>query len=189
EMGQTSHESRINKDMARQLAAEAYLRIGIRDNSYFAKAEQAATDIINNTGYKLIDNRYGKFLSEGGDYYRDMFRFGNQRRSGRNREGIWVFEMEYSREVSCGTSDSPQSRRVWQPAYHKWEGMVNADSLGGRGNGRMRLSNFMKYTAWSGLDGDVRNSNYNIRRTTNYNRPNYEAIIGVDVDGYRDAKE
>jgi starch-binding outer membrane protein, SusD/RagB family len=63
--------------------------------------------------------------------------------------------------------------------------MVNADSLGGRGNGRMRLSNFMKYKVWNGLDGDIRNSNFNIRRTTNYNRPGFSATIGVTAAGYR----
>ncbi|HRB51102.1 MAG TPA: RagB/SusD family nutrient uptake outer membrane protein, partial [Niabella sp.] len=185
DLGKASNESRINKDMARQLAAEAYLRIGVRDQSYFAKAEKAATDIINNTSYKLIEARYGKYLGEGGDYYRDMFRFGNQRRSQGNTEAIWTFELELNKNVNGGTIDNPQHRRVWQPAYHKWDGMVNADSLGGRGNGRLRLSNFMKYTAWAGLDGDVRNSNFNIRRTTNYNRPGFSATIGVTANGYR----
>ena len=185
DLGQTANESRINKDIARQLAAEAYLRIGMRDNGYFAKAEQAATDIINNTNYKLIESRYGKYVSESGDFYRDMFRYGNQRRSQGNTEAIWTFEMEYNRMVNGGTIDNPQHRRVWQPAYHKWDGMVNADSLGGRGNGRLRLSNFMKYTVWTGLNGDIRNSNFNIRRTTNYNRPGFSATIGLTAGGYR----
>ncbi|MGX5689721.1 RagB/SusD family nutrient uptake outer membrane protein [Arcticibacter tournemirensis] len=185
EVDQAANESRINKNIVRQLAAEAYLRIGMRDNSYFAKAEQAADAIINSGKYRLIEARYGKFLSEGGDYYRDMFRWGNQRRSQGNTEGIWTFEMEYNRVVAGGTVDNPQHRRVWQPAYHKWDGMINADSLGGRGNGRLRLSNFMKYKVWTGLNGDIRNSNYNIRRYTYYNRPNFTANIGVDVDGYR----
>lgn len=185
ELGKAAAPSRINKDMARQLAAEAYLRIGMRDNSYFAKAEQVTTDIITEGKYKLIEARYGVFTSEGGDYYRDMFRFGNQRRSQGNTEAIWTFEMEYNRTVGGGTIDAPQHRRVWQPAYHKWDGMVNADSLGGRGNGRLRLSNFMKYTVWNGHAGDIRNSNFNIRRTTNYNRPNFSTSIGVDAKGFR----
>ncbi|WP_207425109.1 RagB/SusD family nutrient uptake outer membrane protein [Pedobacter sp. SYSU D00535] len=183
--GKAPTESRINKDIARQLAAEAYLRMGMRDNSYFAKSEQMSTDIINNTRYKLIEARYGKFLGEGGDYYRDMFRFGNQRYSQGNTEAIWTFEMEYNRNVPNGTINSPQQRRVWQPGYHNWSEMVNADSLGGRGNGRLRLSNFMKYTVWKGLEGDIRNSNYNIRRTTNYNKPGVSTLIGIDKDGFR----
>ncbi|MCD8539802.1 MAG: RagB/SusD family nutrient uptake outer membrane protein, partial [Leadbetterella sp.] len=184
-VGQAAKESRINKDMARQLAAEAYLRIGLRDNSYYAKAEQAAGEIINSGSYKLIETRYGKFLGEGGDYYRDMFRYGNQRRSQGNTETIWTFEVAYNRDLVGGTIDNPQHRRVWQPGYHGWDGMVNADSLGGRGIGRMRISNFMKYTVWKGLAGDIRNSNYNIRRTTNYNRPGWSATAGITADGFR----
>ena len=189
EVGQTVNESRMNKDMARQLSAEAYLRIGMRDDSYFSKAEQAASDIIGSGNYALIEARYGNYLSEGGDYYRDMFRWGDQRRSQGNTEAIWTFEMEYTRNVAGGTIDNPQHRRVWQPAYHKWSGMVNADSLGGRGNGRLRLSNFMKYTVWKELDGDIRNSNFNIRRTTNYNKAGYSEEIGIDADGFRVAKD
>jgi hypothetical protein len=189
DVGSAKNESRINKDMARQLAAEAFLRIGMRDNSYYAKAEQMAAAIIDGGKYKLIEERYGKYMGEGGDGYRDMFRWGNQRRSQENTEAIWTFEMEHSRNVNGGTIDNPQHRRVWQPAYHKWSEMVNADSLGGRGNGRMRLSNFMKYTVWNGLEGDIRNSNYNIRRYTFYNRPGVSVEIGIDADGFRVAKD
>ncbi len=189
EVGSATTQSRINKDMARQLAAEAFLRVGVRDASYFIKSETMSSTIIDGGKYRLIDARYGDHLAQGGDYYRDMFRQGNMRRSEGNTEAIWTFELEFNREVNGGTIDNPQHRRVWQPGYHKWDGMVNADSLGGRGNGRLRLSNFMKYTAWRGLDGDIRNSNYNIRRTTNYNRPNFSAEIGVDAAGFRVAKD
>lgn len=188
DIGGAKTESRINNDMARQLAAEAYLRMGMRDAAYYAKAEEMASDIIDGGKYQLIAERYGKYLGEGGDFYRDMFRQGNVRRSEGNTEAIWTFEVEYNRDVNGGTIDNPQHRRVWQPSYHNWDGMVNTDSLGGRGNGRLRLSNFMKYTVWDGLDGDIRNSNYNIRRTTNYNREGFETVIGVDADGYRVAR-
>lgn len=181
--------SRINKDMARQLAAEAYLRMGMRDNRFYAKAEQSASEIIGGEKYKLVEERYGKFTGEGGDAYRDMFRFGNQRRSQGNTEGIWIFEMEYNNRVTGGTIDSPQHRRVWQPALHKSDGYTNCDSLGGRGNGRLRLSNFMKYTVWRGLEGDIRNSNFNIRRIVYYNTPDFEQVIGLDARGFRVAAD
>lgn len=183
--GSASTESRINKDIARQLAAEAYLRIGMRDPAFFVKSEQMSTDIISNTRYQLIEARYGKYLAEGGDYYRDMFRWGNQRYSQGNKEGIWIFQMEYNRTVPGGTVDNPQFRRVWQASYHNIPGMVNCDSLGGRGIARLRLSNFMKYTIWSGLEGDIRNSNYNIRRQAYYNKPNM-VIAGQTVAPWRD---
>ncbi len=65
--------------------------------------------------------------------------------------------------------------------------MMNADSLGGRGNGRLRISNFVKYGLYD--QGDIRNSNYNIRRILYYNRPNYTETIGIDANGFRVAKD
>ncbi|MGE8243995.1 MAG: RagB/SusD family nutrient uptake outer membrane protein, partial [Sphingobacterium sp.] len=105
DLATASTPSRINKDMARQLAAEAFLRIGMRDASYFAQAEAMATAIIDGGNYKLIETRYGKYLSEGGDYFRDMFRQGNMRRRQGNTEAIWTFEVEFNREVNGGTID------------------------------------------------------------------------------------
>lgn len=182
-LGTTKNESRINQDMARQLAGEAYLRIGMRDASFFKKAEDVLTPIIENPSYILIAKRYGKFLGETGDYYHDMFRWGNQRRSQGNTEAIWTFEMEYNRDVNGGTIDNPQQRRNWVPAFHKYGGMINTDSLGGRGNGRLRISNFIKYGLYE--KGDIRNSNFNIRRVLWYNRPGYSEEIGLDKNGFR----
>ncbi len=181
-VGAAKSESRINQDMARQLAGEAYLRMGMRDASFFKKAEDALTPIIASGKYKLISERYGKFLAESGDYYHDMFRWGNQRRSQGNAEAIWTFEMEYNRNVNGGTIDSPQQRRNWVAAFHKLDGMVNADSIGGRGNGRLRLSNFVKYGLYE--KGDIRNSNFNIRRVMWYNKPGFSKEFGIDANGF-----
>jgi hypothetical protein len=182
-VGKTVTEDRVNKDCARMLAAQAYLRMGMRDASYFKKAEDAITPTITEGNYKLIDARYGKYTGETGDFYHDMFRWGNQRRSQGNTESIWTVQNEYNRDVTGGTVDNPQMRRLWVCAFHKYSGMQNCDSLGGRGNGRLRLSNFVKYGLFQ--KGDVRNSNYNIRRQLWYNRPGYSEIIGIDANGYR----
>jgi len=181
-VGAAKNESRINQDMARQLAGEAYLRMGMRDASYFKKAEDAVTPVITSGKYELISARYGKYAAEPGDYYHDMFRWGNQRRSQGNAEAIWTFEMEYNRDVNGGTIDNPQQRRNWVPAFHKLDGMVNADSIGGRGNGRLRLSNFVKYGLYE--KGDIRNSNYNIRRVMWYNKPGFSKEFGIDAKGF-----
>ena len=182
-VGKAKTESRINKDMARMLAAEAFLRMGMRDKAYFAKAEAAVNPVITEGNYKLISSRYGIFTGEAGDFYHDMFRWGNERRSQGNTEAIWMFQMEYNRNVIGGTIDNPQQRRNWVCAFHKYSGMQNCDSLGGRGNGRLRLSNFVKYGLFQ--PGDIRNSNFNIRRTLWYNRPGYSEVIGIDKDGFR----
>lgn len=183
-------ESRISKDAARMLAAEAYLRMGMRDASYFQKAENAITPTITEGNYKLIEARYGKFTGEAGDYYHDMFRWGNQRRSQGNTEGIWTYEQEYNTSVSGGTIDNAQQRRNWVPAFHKLSDfMQNADSIGGRGNGRLRLSNYVKYGIFQ--EGDIRNSNFNIRRTIYCNkRPSADkATIGINANGYWETDE
>lgn len=178
EVGKTKTQNRINKDCARILAGEAFNRMG-----KYSEAEAAVTATINSGNYQLISERYGKFLSDAGDYYSDMFRWGNQRRSQGNKEGIWVFQMEYERDVTGGTINAPQQRRNWVAAFHKLtDFMQNADSLGGRGNGRLRLSNYVKYGIWE--EGDIRNSNHNIRRILYCNKPNINKEISV-LDGFR----
>ena len=182
-VGKMVNESRISKDAARMLAAEAFLRMGMYDNSYIKKAEDAVSPVITEGNYQLVKARYGKHLADAGDYYSDIFRWGNQRRSQGNTEGIWTYEMEYNNVVSGGTIDNPQQRRNWVAAFHKLAGMQNADSIGGRGNGRLRLSNYVKYGVFE--EGDIRNSNHNIRRVMWYNKPNWSATIYVDANGWQ----
>ena len=179
EVDKTKTQNRINKDCARVLAGEAFNRMG-----KYAEAEAAVTATINSGNYELISERYGKFLADAGDYYSDMFRWGNQRRSQGNKEGIWVFQMEYSRDVPGGTINAPQQRRNWVAAFHKLtDFMQNADSIGGRGNGRLRLSNYVKYGIWE--EGDIRNSNHNIRRILYCNKPNVSKDISVkEINGF-----
>ena len=179
EVGKTKTQNRINKDCARILAGEAFNRMG-----KYAEAEAAVTATISSGNYKLITERYGKYLADAGDYYSDMFRWHNQRRSEGNTEGIWVFQMEYERDVTGGTINAPQQRRNWVAAFHKLtDFMVNADSIGGRGNGRLRLSNYVKYGVYE--KGDIRNSNHNIRRILYANKSGVNKEISVkEINGF-----
>lgn len=59
--------------------------------------------------------------------------------------------------------------------------MVNADSIGGRGNGRLRISNFVKYGLYE--KGDIRNSNYNIRRVMWYNKLGFQKKLVLMLKG------
>ncbi|NTE04449.1 RagB/SusD family nutrient uptake outer membrane protein [Agrobacterium tumefaciens] len=167
---------RANKFMAMQLLAEVYLRIGKPD-----LAEQQAQAIISSGKFSLIKSRYGVKTSQAGDYYSDMFQYGNQRRSQGNTEAIWVLEQENPTAVVGGITDSPQQRRIWGAAYYNIAGMAVADSLGGRSIGRLRLSNWVLYGLYKG--NDIRNSPYNIRRKYYYNDPNptYAARYGKQV--------
>jgi hypothetical protein len=154
--------SRANKYMAMQLLAEAYLRMGKN-----AEAETQAQNIINSGKFSLITARFGTHSSSPGDYYNDQFWYGSQRRKQGNTETIWTLEQENPTALVGGNTDNSQHRRVWGAAYHNRPGMVIADSLGGRALGRLRLSNWVLYNLYE--QGDIRNSEWNIRRKYTYN--------------------
>lgn len=161
--------ARANKWQAMQLLAEVYLRA---DKP--ALAEQQTTAIINSGKFALNNARYGIRSGGPGDAFSDMFIYGNERRYQGNREAIWVMEEENPNTVPGGITNAPQQRRNWGAAYYQINSpdgkpMVIADSLGGRGIARMRLTDWVVY----GLYGanDMRASQYNIRRTYYYNNP------------------
>ena len=155
---------RANKYMAMQLLAEVYLRMGKPD-----LAEVQAQAILTGGKFHLIQNRYGVKSTQPGDYYSDMFVYGNERRVQGNTEAIWVLEQENPNTVVGGITGNPQQRRVWGAAYHNISGMALADSLGGRALARLRLSNWVLYGLYK--NNDIRNSTNNLRRRYYYNDP------------------
>lgn len=171
---------RANKYMAMQLLGEAYIRTGKPD-----LAEVQLQNIISSGRFQLIEARYGIKTGLPGDYYSDIFVYGNQRRSQGNTETIWTFEVENTSAVPGGYSGAPQHRRVWNSAYYNIKGMVLCDSLGGRGLARLRLSDWVNYSLYA--DGDMRNSEYNIKRKMYINDPTHPDFgkeipyVGVDT--------
>ena len=177
--------ARPNKSMASQLLAETYLRTS---QNNLAEAECDA--VINSGDFNLTTARYGARASQPGDAFSDMFIYGNQRKSQGNREAIWVVEIENPNTVVGGAGmvtsvvfpgfqfAAPQYRRVWGSRYHQQAGMLLCDSLGGRGISRMALTYFAlnNYGA-----NDMRNSQYNIKRTYYYNNPS-SALYGQQVN-------
>lgn len=177
--------ARPNKSMASQLLAETYLRT---NQNNLAEAECDA--VINSGDFNLTTARYGARASQPGDAFSDMFIYGNQRKSQGNREAIWVVEIENPNTVIGGAGmvtsvvfpghqfAAPQHRRVWGNRYHQQSGMLLCDSLGGRGISRMALTYFAlnNYGA-----NDMRNSQYNIKRTYYYNNP-ASALFGQQVN-------
>lgn len=167
--------SRANKSMASQLLAEVYLRTG---QNNLAEAECDA--VINSGDFNLVTSRYGVKASQPGDAFSDMFIYGNQRKGQGNRESIWTVEIENPNTVVGGAGmasstlfpgyvfAAPQHRRVWANRYHQQAGMLLCDSLGGRGISRLAVTYFVlnNYGA-----GDMRNSQFNIRRDYWYNNP------------------
>jgi hypothetical protein len=165
---------RANKYMAMQLLAEVYLRMGKND-----LAETQAQAVINSNKFTLVKTRFGVRAGGAGDYYSDMFVYGNERRSQGNSESIWVLEQENPSLVVGGSIDAPQQRRVWTAAYYAVPGMLPVDSLGGRGIARLRLSNWVIYGLYP--TGDIRNSQYSLKRRYYYNDPAQPALLGKPV--------
>ena len=157
-----SKPGRISKEAAQQLLAEAYLRQGKND-----LAEAQCLNVINSKKFSMVNARFGVKKALPGDPFSDMFIVGNQRRRQGNTEAIWVQEMEYN--IPGGSSSLDQHRRVWVPYYSNVAGMLVADSLGGRGIGRIRLSPWVIKNLYKGTD--MRNSVYNIKRDFYYNDP------------------
>jgi len=157
-------EGRPNSSAAAQLLAVTYLRA-----NQPALAEAQLTKIISNGVYKLVTGRYGINATSPGDPFSDMFIYGNMRRSQGNTEAIWV--IEEAPNVPGGVSPTDQHRRVWVPFYVNVPGMLVADSLGGRGIGRIRPTNWWTYNLYSSTGNDMRNSRYNIQRKYYYNDP------------------
>lgn len=168
--------SRANKWMAYQLLAQTYLRTG-----QYALAESTAQAIISSGKFSLVNARFGSYTGVAGDYYSDMFKYGNQRRSQGNPEVIWTLEQENPSTLAGGNTDNAQQRRIWGAAYYNIAGLALCDSLGGRSIARMRISNWVIY----GLYGanDIRNSKYNLRRRYYYNDPaaTYASLYGKPV--------
>ena len=157
---------RVNKYMAMQLLGQVYIRMG-----KYSLAETQLQNVINSGKFSLIKARYGVVASLGGDYYSDMFHYGNQRRAQGNTEAIWVLEQENPSSVVGGNVDNAQQRRVWGAAWYNEPGTTLCDSMGGRSIGRLRLSNWVLYGLYQA--GDIRNSQWNIRRKYYYNTPGY----------------
>lgn len=160
---------RANKAMAQQLLAEVYLRMGKND-----LAEAQCQAIISSGKFSLTTARYGVKTSQPGDPFSDMFVYGNQRYAQGNKEAIFVLELENTSTVVGGYSGSPQQRRNWGAAYYQITDMTICDSLGGRGIGRMRLTDWVVYGLYG--PGDMRNSENNIRHKFYYNtvgKPSY----------------
>jgi len=158
-------DGKIAKGAAQHMLAEAYLWAGKPE-----LAEQAAKDVLSSGLYKLMTARFGPKASSPGDVYSDLFVEHNQNRTGGNLETIWAVQQEYKIKGGGGQEDGQNdwARRNWVPGYASVPGMTLADSLGGRGLGRLRP---LQWWFDSYEPKDIRASKFNIRRDYWYNNP------------------
>src|SRR5690606_28584836 len=170
-------EGELTQAAADMLLATLYLQLGEYD-----LAIQTTSRIIDSGYYRLITERFGNdpthsghFPAGGGDAFSDIFWENNANRSGGNTESIWV--LQTAPRVPGGAAGASLSR-TWGPYYgnltapNGGQGMVLADSLGGRPVGFVRTNNYFNYDIWAGENwNDMRNSPWNIKRDWYYNNP------------------
>ena len=159
---ETTEEGRIVKAAAQHLLAENYIYAGKPE-----LAEPLLKGIIQDPKYQLMTSRFGNHTNEPGDVFSDLFKENNHNRSSGNLESIWVIQYQYNYGMGWNYFRT-WIRRTWVPYYARVSGLVLCDSLGGRGLGRLRPTQF-----WldSYEDQDIRNSKYNIRRHYFRNAP------------------
>lgn len=163
---------RIVKNAADHLLTEVNISLGNYD-----KAIEAATLVIGSGRNQLMTERFGTQKNQPGDVYSDLWKDGNQNRSGGNLENIWVIQFEFQ---TPGGGPLPLNARNWLRCWgaryfdtrdpDNVSGMLLVDSLG-RGVSWMRPSNHVLYGIWQEDPEDMRNSSYNIRRKWYYNNP------------------
>lgn len=167
-----SQPGRIVKNAADHLLAEVNISLGNYD-----AAIAAATSVITSGRNQLMTSRFGSLKSQPGDVFSDLWKDGNQNRSGGNLENLWVLQYEFLTPGGVPTSSAIGRSwlRSWGARYFEAKdpdgksGMVLADSLC-RGVAWIRPNNHVLYEIWNDPN-DIRNSKYNIRRKWYYNNP------------------
>lgn len=175
-------DGKLTKWAASHLLSEIYLLQGD-----YPAAEQAALAVINSNYYNLMKTRFGVNKDKPGDVFSDLFLENNQNRStSGNRESIWVLQFQFN-VVGGGTNSDDWTRRAWIPNYSSINGFVLADTLGGRGIAQLVPMKWWVGTARTNADGnvpgifdagDIRNSNYNIKRDWYYNNSGDASLFG-----------
>ncbi len=160
---EVAEEGRIVKAAAQHLLAENYIYVGKPE-----LAKPLLNGIVQDSKYQLMTTRFGNHTSEPGDVFSDLFMENNHNRSSGNLESIWAVQLQYDYGMGWNYFRI-WIRRTWVPYYARVSGLILCDSLGGRGIGRLRPTQF-----WvdSYEDQDVRNSRYNLRRHYFKNDPN-----------------
>jgi hypothetical protein len=179
----TAQDGRVVKGAADHLLSEVYLNLGQAD-----KAIAAASAVIDDGTFNLMVTRFGKYLSQPGDVFSDLFKDNNQNRnSSGNRETIWAMQFEFQTPGGIPKGGGGNGMlRAFGPRYFAIRdpdgktAMRVVDSLG-RPVGWFRPTSYFNYQLWENSGTDIRNSSFNIRRDFYYNEPS-SRFFGQKVD-------
>jgi len=169
----TNLEGRVVKAAADHLLAELYLHVNQPQ-----KAITAASSVINDGNYQLMQSRFGKYANQPGDVFSDLFKDNNQNRAtSGNKETIWAMQFEFQTPGGIPKGGGGNGMlRAFGPRYFAIKdpdgktAMRVVDSLG-RPVGWFRGTNYFNHTIWENSETDIRNSPFNIRRDFYYNEP------------------
>ncbi|MFV0273034.1 MAG: RagB/SusD family nutrient uptake outer membrane protein [Macellibacteroides fermentans] len=150
---------------ARHLLSEVYLMA-----AKYPEAETVAKEVIASGNYQLMNARFGANKDKAGDPFSDMFLEYNQNRTSGNKESIWVMQLEYNTTGGGGEYED-WTKRAWVPKYYNLNGFTLADTLGGRGLAQIVPMKWWINDANFFEEGDIRNSEYSIKRDWYYNNP------------------
>ena len=163
-------DGRLTKAAANHLLSELYI-----STKEYDKSIAAASSVINDPNYALMNNRFGSRKDVPGDVYYDLSCRGNQNRKSGNTESIWVGQYEYLVE---GGGSGMMLARFLVPLYWQLKGNDNKNlfigpcaQYGGRGIGWFAGSKYFFEDIWKNDPGDIRNSEYNIIRDVVANNP------------------
>jgi hypothetical protein len=178
--GKEEAPGRITQAAAGHYLAECYLAQGKNQ-----QAADAASKVIENSGYALMTQRFGttKDVFGKGDVFLDLFAYGNHNLS-TNKEAIWVLQYE---PIITGGYTFPGDR-AWGPAYFRMgntpDGKVAfrgelylgsytgySDTLG-RPVSWIRPTYYESNIIWkSDWNNDIRNAPHHIKRNFYYDNP------------------
>ncbi|MBI9061891.1 MAG: RagB/SusD family nutrient uptake outer membrane protein [Marinilabiliaceae bacterium] len=164
-------DGKLCKAAAYHLLSEIYLSLNDYD-----KAIEAASWVIDNPNYHLMDTRFGNKSNQPGDPYWDLFQMNNQNRNSGNTEGIWVMQVEFDIPGGGGDKWNHQSsykfERYYTPLYWYMKDTEGKPAFigpttqnGGRGIGTVRGTTHFTHEIWEGdWNNDLRNNERNMMR-------------------------
>ncbi len=180
--GQEWAPGAITQGAAWHLLSEIYLAQG-----KFQDAVDAASNVIENYNYSLMQTRFGTKLGNdvfgSGDVYYDLFVNENQNFPG-NTEDIWVVQIEpfitgggeNSGERAFGPAyfrmgNTPDGQKAFRGEYYQGNYTGYSDTLG-RPVSWTRPTNYVVYDIWrSDWNNDIRNAEHSIKRNFYFDNP------------------
>ena len=187
-------DGEISSPAAWHLLSEIYLAQGKNQ-----EAADAASKVIANPAFALMQSRFGSRATEPGDVYWDLFRKNNQNRGEGNTEGIWVIQFDTntpgggSSTATLKLTGNYMLERHFAPMVRDVRLTVNgkklspfrwpvSDYTGGRGIGWGISTHYFSNTIWeSDFNNDIRNSNYNFVRKFPVNNQSFIDATGIDT--------